>query len=97
MRPQVAQDRNGFGIRIAAAQGLPQVIFLAVVGQGEQHLLCPPEQRRFQRRRQRQAILGRGKKRQQRRQILDRQFGPDLQPVSARNRYTGGLAGANDF
>ncbi len=97
LRPQISQDGNCFGVGIAAAQGLPQVIFLAVVGQGEQHLLCPPEQRRFQRRRQRQAVFGRGKERQQRRQILHRQFGPDLQPVRARNRHTGGFARADDF
>jgi len=45
--PQIpAESRTGFkDMRSAAAQRLPQVIFLAVGGQGEQHLLWSSQNR----------------------------------------------------
>ena len=65
--------------------------------QPKQLILAPPTKRRAQNGGQRQIILGRGQKRQKRRQILDRKLGPQPQPVSPGNRQALGLAGPDDL
>ena len=47
---QVAQHGKGGGVGLGlAAQGLPEVILFAVMGEGEKVLFRPAEKRRFQR------------------------------------------------
>ncbi|EKD59661.1 MAG: hypothetical protein ACD_54C01211G0001 [uncultured bacterium] len=57
----------------------------------------PATQRRAQQGSQRQIIFGRGKKRQQRGQILHRQFAAQLQSICPCNCQIGLFAGADDL
>ena len=76
MIAQIVQDAQSVG-RVGLTQGFPQSA-IATLCQRIEPLFRPPQQRRAQRFGQCKIVVGGCQKGQQGRQILDRQFGPEL-------------------
>ena len=88
--------RNRLEFRALGPQTFPQ-ISRAAIGQIEQFRLAYPAERRAQNGGQRQIVVWRVQKRQQRQQVIDRQFRRQFQPVRPGNRQTLLLAGPDDM